>query len=197
MQRIFINAPGHHGRAESARNRYNAFKLFFAVFQVDRVDDRLALAIGQRKFDRRGVSGIDHHRCLHLANQLFVKRRYVFFLVALRALQAYVHDMRAAAHLPPRNLACLFPLFFRHQVLEQSRPDDVCPFAYQQRPRAFLGFDSFDSGVHCTVRFGGGLPGFFPLHHLGERADMLFRCSAASAHDIQPAMIHEFLKLSR
>ena len=113
----------------------------------------LPLAVRERQFDGRRVGGVDHHRRLHLANQLFVKRLNIFFLVAFRALQAYIHDVRPAAHLPPRYFAGLFPLFFRDQILEQSRANYVGPFAHQQRPRLIVRLNRLDSRVNRAVRF--------------------------------------------
>src|ERR1700737_3674062 len=42
------------------RNRHNLLELFLAVLQVDRIDDRLALAIRQRELHSRWVGRIDH-----------------------------------------------------------------------------------------------------------------------------------------
>ena len=50
------------------RNRHHAFEFFLAILEIDRIEDRLALAIRQRQLDRRRIGGIDHHRCLHFSN---------------------------------------------------------------------------------------------------------------------------------
>ena len=100
------------------RDRHNPFEFLFAILQIDGIENRLALAIRQRQLDRRGIGRVNHHRRFHFADQLFIKPRNVLLLVALRALQAHVHDMRPATHLSSRNLARLFPLFLGHQILE-------------------------------------------------------------------------------
>ena len=162
LQRIFVDAAHHHRGAEIVRDRHHAFEFLFAILQIDRVDDRLALAIGQRLRHRLRIGGIYHHRRLDLANQLLVEQRNVFLLIALRALQAHIDDLRAAAHLPPRDLAGLFPLLFRHQILEQPRADHVGSLADQQRPRAVFRLNRLDPGVNRAMRLAGRTRGFLP-----------------------------------
>ena len=164
------------------RDRHHALEFFLAVFQVDGIDDGFALAIRQRQLDRCRIGGINHQRRFYLANQLFIERWDVFFLVAFRALQAYINNLRASAHLPPRNLAGFFPFFFRHQVLEQARADYVGAFADQQRPRAVLRFNCLDAGINCAVRLRRPHTRFLALRHLRNRANVLFRCSAAATY---------------
>src|SRR6266850_8403639 len=98
--------------------------------------------------------------------------------------------MRASAHLSPRNLARLFPLFFGHQILEEPRPNDVRPLPYEQRPRAFFRFDSLDPRIHRAMRFRRAYPWLLAFHHLRDRPNVLFRRSAASTDEIQPAMVY-------
>ena len=105
--------------------------------------------------------------------------------------------MRAAPYLPPGNLARFFPLFLRHQVLEQSRTDHVGPLSHEQRPRAFLRLNRFNPRIHRPVRLRWPLPWFLTLRHLRNRPNMLFCCAAASPNEIQPAVIRKFLKLCR
>ena len=100
--------------------RADALELLFAVFQVDGVDDALALAIGERQLDGLGIGGVDHDRRLaDLADQLLVEQRDVVHFVAVGALQADVDDVRAVLHLPARDLDGLFPFLRGDQVLEQ------------------------------------------------------------------------------
>ena len=74
---IFIDAADHERRAVGFGERADALEFFFAVFEIDGVDDALALAVGERQLDRFGVGGIDHDRRFDLADQLFVERRNV------------------------------------------------------------------------------------------------------------------------
>src|SRR6185295_4923515 len=108
-------------------------ELFFAVLEVDRVDDPLALTIRQREFDALRIRRVDHDRSLDLPDQLVVERRNVLDLVAIGRLQTDIDDMRAVADLAPRNLARFFPFLAGDQVLEEPRTNDVGPFADDQR----------------------------------------------------------------
>src|SRR5207247_11424250 len=118
LQLVLIDAADHYGSSELMSNRHEAFEFFLAVLEVDGIDDGFALAIGQRQLNRRRVGRIDHQRRFYFADQFSIARRDLVLLVSLRALQAYIHDLRPAAHLPPRNFAGFLPLFFRHQVFE-------------------------------------------------------------------------------
>ena len=197
LQLVLVDAAHHQRRAVVVRDRHHVLELLLAVFQVDRVDDALPLAVGQRQLHRRRIGGVDHDRRLDLADQLLVERRDVLHLVAVRALQAHVHDVRAVLHLPARDLGGLFPLLFRHQVLEQPRPDHVGPLAHDQRPRLLVRFHRLDARVDRAMRLRRPHPRLLSLHHLRDRADVRLRGAAASAHDIQPAVIDEFLQLRR
>ena len=178
---IFVDAADDQRRAVGARQRADALKFFFAIFQVDRIDDAFALAIGERQLDAARVGGVDHDRHFDFADQLLVERRNVVHFVAIGALQADVHDVRAAFHLPPRDFGGFFPLFGRHQILEQARADHVGALADDQRPRAFFGFDHFNPGINRAMIRLGRSPRLFPFGHLRDRANVLLGGSAASA----------------
>ena len=49
---VFVDAADDERRAVRARQRANALEFFFAVFEIDGIDDAFALAIGERKLDR-------------------------------------------------------------------------------------------------------------------------------------------------
>ena len=51
LQLVFVDAAHDQRRAVSPRDGTDALEFLLAVFQVDGVDDALALAIGQRQFD--------------------------------------------------------------------------------------------------------------------------------------------------
>ena len=195
LHRILVDASHYDCRAKFMRNRRDALEFFFAVFQVDRVDDGFALAVGQRLRHRRRIRRVHHDRNFHLADQLLVKGWNVVLLVALRALQADVHDLRAAAHLPPRDLARFLPFFFGHKLLEQPRPDYVRSLAHQQRSRAFLGLDHLDAGIHGSVLRRGLLPGTLAFGHLRDCTNVFLRRPAAATDNVQPAVVDEFLEL--
>ena len=178
-------------------DRHNLLEFFLAIFQVDGIDDRFALAVGERLAHGDGIRRVNHDRGFDLPNQLLVKKRDVFPLVPFRALQAYIHNVRAAFHLPAPNLSGFFPFFFRHQVLEQPRPDHVRAFTYEQRPCALFRLDRLYARIHSPMRLGRSHARFLALDHLRNRPDVLFGGAAAATNDIQPAMFHESFKLRR
>ena len=53
LQFVFINASDHQRGAIGTRERADALEFFLAVFEIDGVDDAFALAISERKLDRR------------------------------------------------------------------------------------------------------------------------------------------------
>ncbi len=195
LQLVFVDAAANDGGAEIVGEGDNLLEFFLAVFQVDGIDDGLALAIGKGLHDGGGIGGVDHHRDFYFADQLFVERRNVFFLIALGALQADIDDVSAAANLAAGDFAGFLPLFIGDQVLEEARADDVGALADQQGPGAVFGFDGFDSGIDGAMRLRGALARLFAFGHLRERADVLLGGAAAAADDIEPAVVDEFLEL--
>ena len=82
-----------------------------------------------------------------------------------------------------------------HQVLEQARADHVGPLADDQRAVALLGLHQFDAGVVGAVLAARQRARALALDHLRDGADVRRRGAAASAHDIEPAVIDELLEL--
>ncbi len=52
LLRVFVDAADDKRCAVGTGQRADALELLLAVFEVDRIDDALALAIGEREFDR-------------------------------------------------------------------------------------------------------------------------------------------------
>ena len=121
-QLVLIDAAHHERRAVLARQRADQLEFFLTVFEIDGIDDALALAVSERQLHRLRVGGVDHDGRFDLANQLFVEGRDVGDLVAIARLQADIDDMRAIADLPARDLSRLFPLFGGDHVLEEAEP---------------------------------------------------------------------------
>ena len=71
----------------------------FAVFKVDRIDNRFALGALERLFDHPVIGGIDHQRHFDFLDQLREELGQIFGFVAVGVLEADVHDLRAAPHL--------------------------------------------------------------------------------------------------
>ena len=51
LHRVFVDAADDQRRAVGARQRAHALEFLLAVFEVDRIDDAFALAIGERELD--------------------------------------------------------------------------------------------------------------------------------------------------
>ena len=197
LHRIFVDATDDDGCSIGAGERTNALEFFFAVFEVDRIDDAFALAIGESKFDRARVGGVDHDGDFNFADELVVERRDVGNFVAVCALQANVYYMRAAFHLPASDLGGFLPQFCRNEALELARADYVGALADDKRARALFRLDNFDAGIHCTMSGIRRTPGRLVLDHLRDRANVLFGGATAAANDVEPAAIDKALELLR
>src|SRR5246127_365296 len=195
--RIFVDAPDDDRGAVGAHERADAFELFFAVFEIDGIDDALALAIREREFDRGRVRGIDHERSLDFADELIVERRNVLHLVAIGALQADVNHVGATFYLTASDFCGFLPLFGGDQILERARADHVGALADNERARAFFGFDHFDTGIDGAMFLFGWPARRLAFGHLGDCANVIFGGSAAAADNVEPAAIHEALELFR
>ena len=144
--------------------------------------------------DRAGIGGIDHHRRFDLGHQHPVEGIDVLQLFAFGGLQADVDDVRAVLHLPARDFGGFLPFLFGDHVLEEARADHVGAFADDQRTEALFGFHQFDAGIVGAVRRRIH-PRRLTLGHLGDGTNVGGRGPAASADDVQPALVHEFSQL--
>ena len=197
LQLVFVDGPDDQRRAILLRDGTEALELLLAILEVDGIDDALALAVSKRKLDGARIGGVDHDRRLDDADQLFVKKRDIRHLVAVGALQADVDDVRAVLHLAARDLDGLLPFLFRDQILEKPRADDVGALADDQRTVAVFGFDQFDAGVISAMRRRLHFARLFAFDHLRDGGDVFIRGAAASADDIEPAVVGEALELIR
>ena len=68
---ILVDTADHQRRAVAARERDHALEAFFAVLEVDRVDDRRARRALKRLFERDRVGRIDHQWNLDLLDEGF------------------------------------------------------------------------------------------------------------------------------
>ena len=53
LYRVFVDASDDDRRAVGAGKRADALEFFFAIFEIDGIDDAFALAIGERELDAR------------------------------------------------------------------------------------------------------------------------------------------------
>ena len=175
LRGIFVNTAHHHRRAVGTRERADALEFLLAIFQVDRIDDAFALAIGERELDGIRVRGIDHDRDFDFANELVVEGLNVLHFFAVGALQADVHDMRAAFHLPPRDFGGFFPLLGGDKILEEARADYVGALADDQRTSAVFRLDDFDPGINRAMIPVGSDGAVFCLRPFARWPECVFR----------------------
>ncbi len=107
---ILVDDAEDHRRPVAPQQRRNRLDPLLAVLEVDRVDDRLALAVGERDLDRLGIGGVDHDRRLDRAAEPIVELADRGLLVALGRLQTDVDDLGAALDLAAGDLGRLVPL---------------------------------------------------------------------------------------
>ena len=192
LLRVLVDDAEDHRRAVAPEQRRHVGDPLLAVLEVDGVDDRLALAVGQRHLDRRRVGGVDHDRRLDRAAEPSVELADRGPLVALGGLQADVDDLRAALDLAARDLGRLVPVAGRHQVAELPRADDVGALAHQQRPVVGGGLDQLDAGERRAPRAAAAVAaGAAARDHPRDRRDVVGGGAAAAADDVDPAGVDE------
>src|ERR1039457_160908 len=86
LELVFVDRSHDEGRAIAPGDGTDQLELLLAILQVDGIDNALALAVGQREFQRARIGGVDHDGRLDLADQLVIERRDVAQFVAIRAL---------------------------------------------------------------------------------------------------------------
>src|SRR5262249_29986267 len=92
---ILVDRGDDDRGAVSACERAYALELQLAVFEADRVDEALARTPGQRAFNGRRIGRFDHDGHSDLRHQPRVEGVDVVDLVAVRRLEADVHDLRS------------------------------------------------------------------------------------------------------
>src|ERR1041384_1303572 len=115
---VFVDATDDQRSAVLARKGRYALEFVESIFEVNRVDDRLALAIGQRAFNGDRIGGIDHDRRLHHTNHLFIKSVDVVQLFAICVLKIHITDLRSAFYLLSSDLSRFLVFLFGDQALE-------------------------------------------------------------------------------
>ncbi len=109
---VLVDASDDQRGAEAARERHDFLEALLAVFEVDRIDHRLARRALERFFDHAMIGRVDHQRHFDFLDLDFEEARDVGHLVAIGILQAYVEDVRAAAHLHAPDFGGLLELAF-------------------------------------------------------------------------------------
>ena len=105
--------------------------------------------------------------------------------------------MRAVLDLPARDFRGFFPLLFGDHVFEETRADDIGSLADDERTIAVLSLHQFFVRIVGSMRGRLYRPRPFSRSHLRDSFDVRRRSAATTAHQVQPAMIDELLKLRR
>ncbi len=161
--------PTTSAAPNSARQRDHLLEALLAVLQVHRVDDGLALAVGERHRDDALVRGVDHQRHAHLLDDHLQEAAHVLELVAVRVRQADVDDLRAALHLGAGDLRRVLELPRDDELLELLAADDVGALADDDGAHLLAHLQEVHAGErgarrrHLAARHEA-------LHRLGEGA---------------------------
>ncbi len=189
---VVVDRPDDDGGAEAAKQGADPFEPGLPVFQIDRVDDRPALAVGQGGLDDVGVHRVDHQRNADRSDQALEEGGDVGLLVPVGPLEADVDDLGAVGDLAAGDLGGLVPAFFIDQPPELPRPDDVGPLADEQGPGLGGRLDEVDPGEEHTVFRGAARSaGRLALDHGGDRRDMPIGRAAAPSDDVEPPGVDE------
>src|SRR4051812_30149343 len=191
-----VDAPDDEGGTETPRERDHACKALLAVLEIDRIDDRLALRVRQRRGDRLLVGRVDHQGRADLLDQHFQEPPQVLHLVPVGLLGGDVDHVRAALHLGPGDLRRIVPLFLRNQVPELLGAEDVGALAYDGWTDLVGDLQRVDPGQRAAP-LGGRFARPQARRDLHQLADVRVVRPAAAAEEVQPAVLAEALQRPR
>ena len=187
---VVVDTADDERGAEAAGERHDLLEAILAVLEVDRIDQRLARRALERFFDHAMIGRIDHQRHFHFFDFDFKKARDVRHLVAIRILEAYVEDVRAAAHLHAPHFGSFLDLALGDQPLELAAAEHVGALADDHRARVVVDDERLDAGDDRAPD-GRALARPFARHRFHQQPDMLRRRPAASADQIDPTVFGE------
>ena len=197
LLRVLVDHTHDHSGAVAAQQRGDSREAILAILEVDRVDDGLALTVGERDLNRLGIGGVDHQRCLDRPAEAFVKLPHGNDLDAFGSLKTDIHNVGAALDLPAGDLDRLVPLFGGHKLAEFLRADDVGPFTHQEWPIVVVQLHQLDAAITRTRR---APPWDWPwptaLSHTSDGRDMVGVRAATTADNIEPLMIDKTFERS-
>ena len=192
---ILVDRSDHEGRAVPLRQRHDRLEALLAVLEVDRVQDRLALAPLQAELQDLRVRRVEHERDLDHLRRPLEEGVDVGDLVAVRVLQADVDDLRAVLDLGAGDLRGRLELPVGHEPLELAAAEDVRPLAHEDRPVVDVHLEHLDPGDERLV-VDRHAPGLLAGGRGRERPDVRRRRAAAAAHDVDPPLGHEPAELA-
>ncbi len=145
---VVVDTSDHQRGAEAPRQRHHFLETILAVFEIDRIDQRLARGALERFFDHTMIGRIDHQWHFYFFDFYFEEAGDVRHLVAIRILQAYVEDVCAAADLHAADFGSFLDLAVRDQPLEFAAAEYVGALANDHRPRVVVDDESLDARNH-------------------------------------------------
>ncbi len=190
---LFIDQPYDQSRPIATHEGDYIIDTTFPVFQVHRIDDRLALTVRQCPLNHPGLRGVDHQRRFDQPDDMRQKRLHITDFIPVRITDADIHDLRSVALLPTGHFRRFFVAPLMDQTAKPTRADDIGPLAHQNRTIIFRNLQIGDAG---DKRTGDRLPPprRIKTDLLGHQSDML-RCRAAtSTHHIEPTSLSEALQ---
>ena len=161
-----------------------------AVLEIDRVDDRLALRVRERRLDGLLVRRVDHQRHADLLDQDLEEAAQVGHLVAVGLLRRDVDYVRASLHLRASDFRRLVPLLLRDQVAELLRAEHVGALADDDGSHVVGDLQRVHPGEGAAPprRDDARLQAWSDLREPGDVAAVR---SAAAAHQVEPAVLAE------
>ena len=119
---VFINGQRNDCGAVALRHRQNFRGAFFAIFQVDGVDDGFARNPLQRFFNNVSLGRIHQDRRRHARGDSFENGSDVAFLILADDGTAQIQHVRAVVHQLFRQRQNVIVLLTAHQILEVLNP---------------------------------------------------------------------------
>ena len=191
---VLVDAADDDGAAIGPEQGHDLLEPLLAVFEVDRIHDRLALAVAQGHLEHPRVGRVDHERHLHLAGDLGHEPVDVGGLVAVGVGQADVENVGAGANLGAPDLGRLLELVGDDQLLEPSGADDVRALAHEQRAVVLGRVEHLDPADRLLLVRRRDARRTAVDQRL-DRGDVGRRRPAAAADEVDPAFIDEALQL--
>ena len=187
---VFVDAADDDRPAVVAKQGHDLLEPFLAILEIDRVHDRLALAMPERRLDHASVCGVDHERHLHLAGDVRHEPVHVGGLVPIGIGQAHVEDLRPVLDLPAPDLGGLLELVGDDQLLEPPRADHVRALTHEQGAVVVGRKEDLDPADRLRLlrRRDARRPS---AHQRLQRADVRRRRAAAAADEVHPALVDE------
>ena len=170
-------------------------KPLLALFEVDGVDDRLPLAVGERPLDHLRIGRVDHQRDLHLVDHV---RRGSAPCRASSSRSGLARQMSITCAPPRTWRRAISPAssYFSATISSRNwrRADDVGPLADDHRP-VFVGdLEVLDAETKRAPRAAAASGAACPSASRAKARDVRRRRAAATADQVHPSFVDEALE---